>query len=1455
LSYDPIWDFTANNRNNILTDNIVSNNRLRGIYLYSSSDNVIANNTISNNSKSGISLYSSSDNNSIYNNYFNNTNNSYDNGNNTWNITKTAGTNIVGGPYLGGNYWSDYDGTDTDTPADGLGDTKLPYNCSGRIRNGGDYHPLILKAPDLVIHEKRERWIDKATGTYNVSYTLKNIGDGTVSAGHRTSLFVDGVLKETHIVPVDLKPNEVYPGTFYTLLTISGENDTIKVCADYNDDIKESDETNNCRGNVWEAPPDLVVREIKRKQVDKVFGKYKIEYDIKNIGKGTASAGHNTSLFVDGMLKETKVVQGDLKPNGIYTDTFDTNIKRSGELDTIKVCADHNNDVEESKETNNCRGNVWKALLKVNITSPVKNFEVQKDEKVDIVASVKDDLNNMANGSNIDSVVASFTTEKKKIDLHDDGKHKDGGKDDGVYGNTWAPTKTGDCTITVTAKKTDFKDGVDKVNGIVIAKQVLEIPAQFKNVHPYRNERGEDAPVFQRGVENPQFKITNLTGTKPSGVKLIIDISEPLMGGGFRIVKNVNVAESWSATPILVDWDWSNNSGRHRNPSNIPVGIYKAKAKLINSTTNRILIESDEKEFYVIFNYPKGELYVKSQNAYVIPHSGISLGEFEKYEKYPLHQYNATIWKDALNQVNGRTSVGDASNSLRGFAHSKACYPDPANIHNPPRCLVEPCNSGSNQNAWWYKGGTLKFLRKRTGVCVDFASLMTAYCRGVGIPARSMTGFGGNDNKKVWAHEWVEAWGGRWYWHEPTWSSIVIPVPLGGTFGTDLYPRDGVVCRPRPQYYVAAPGPGGLVATNVYDRYTFCADVMDFKFIDEPPEGYDYGQNVQFNVTVGNTGAINITKPLCVRIYDVPRGILVGAPVLIISERIADSSNSGQSVFRQFDQDLPDYGWLNSFYELIRGRDVMVVVFYVSSNNVCISTDIYKKSIPGLCVEPIPTITVDGENRELTNVTFTYLNQTTERSWKEETYVLDIPAVARILTEKEEAENYSKVVVSTENPDSVAHNYSFSMQLAGKGDAIYVPSLGSVTTNLTGLNVTTNYFVTYLQANGTNDYVSIHEFSKNATIESIEMIEYRGIKGLLINATWNQTLNRESSQDFSIYFSRRNVSGLSFSEIHSTFAGEIVDNEDSLSTIGITTSSRCRVGDILPINITVFNNGVKSETIDVMLNVTRVMKTIPYTTIGLYNDSAITTVQPQTERTVTFTADIPESTSSGFWDIDVITDKGIGAKAAFAVEDAFDLNCTQNITVEQHHGFMFNASITNRWDTTIHDVNATIDLFHCFDTSDPLEQQIGDLLPGESRIISWQLNATSAGELPIEVLVTSDDGGSDIVRTTITSLSPPVLWIPNVITHTSAPDFGTSKTVSMNVTIQNLGDLTANNVQVQLILPENVTSTVLTHNIGDLSGGKQKNVSIDITFSTQKDFAFDVVAEDDANHSAIGTVI
>ncbi len=127
---------------NRLTGNDISNTYYEGILLYYADNNTIAGNSVNSSNGYGIHLYSSS-NNVIYDNYFDNVNNmASEDSINIWNIGQTPGRNIIGGEYLGGNYWAGpnltgFSQTCADTDHDGICDN--PYSLES---NNTDYLPL-----------------------------------------------------------------------------------------------------------------------------------------------------------------------------------------------------------------------------------------------------------------------------------------------------------------------------------------------------------------------------------------------------------------------------------------------------------------------------------------------------------------------------------------------------------------------------------------------------------------------------------------------------------------------------------------------------------------------------------------------------------------------------------------------------------------------------------------------------------------------------------------------------------------------------------------------------------------------------------------------------------------------------------------------------------------------------------------------------------------------------------------------------------------------------------------------------------------------------------------------------------------------------------------------------------------------------------------------------------------
>lgn len=217
---------------NTLSANNASNNG-RGIYLGNSDNNKISDNNITSNEVFGLFICPKSDKNSVLNNYFNNTVNAIPNNgtDNIYNIEKTAGTNIVGGPYLAGNYWANPNGLGPseitpDTDEDGIADKvyrlensdyvdRMPLvdaevkepilpvaNFSTNV-TGGDL-PLSVQFTDLSENENERSWDFESDGNLdstdeNPVHTFTEPGTYTVNL---TASNEDGTASKNYIISV-----------------------------------------------------------------------------------------------------------------------------------------------------------------------------------------------------------------------------------------------------------------------------------------------------------------------------------------------------------------------------------------------------------------------------------------------------------------------------------------------------------------------------------------------------------------------------------------------------------------------------------------------------------------------------------------------------------------------------------------------------------------------------------------------------------------------------------------------------------------------------------------------------------------------------------------------------------------------------------------------------------------------------------------------------------------------------------------------------------------------------------------------------------------------------------------------------------------------------------------------------------------------------------------------------
>ena len=347
ITYNEIW---GNGNGSGVTDDVRGGIVLR---CKKSNENLIAYNDVHDHAADGYGygIYVGGSNNTIeYNNVTNNSMHgiSMDRSDGSWNNDVSNNTVCNNGEYdiatcgsacYGNNGCNNT--CDTTYYYDDYGSTGCTYNCS--------------PAADLTIIEKLEEWTDLGNKTYNITYTIKNIGDADAGESN-TSIKIDGTEVATDPVPA-LTQGENYTRTLGPF-TMSGGSNVILICADSNNMILEkSQEYNNCLENIFIHPemPDLTITEKSEAWV--VEGStYNITYTVKNIGTIEAEASA-TSIEIDGETISNDTVPA-LAASESYTSTLGP-FTISGSNDTILICIDIDNNITEVDEDNNCKENTF----------------------------------------------------------------------------------------------------------------------------------------------------------------------------------------------------------------------------------------------------------------------------------------------------------------------------------------------------------------------------------------------------------------------------------------------------------------------------------------------------------------------------------------------------------------------------------------------------------------------------------------------------------------------------------------------------------------------------------------------------------------------------------------------------------------------------------------------------------------------------------------------------------------------------------------------------------------------------------------------------------------------------------------------------------------------------------------------------------------------------------------
>jgi subtilase family serine protease len=207
-----------------------------------------------------------------------------------------------------------------------------------------------------------------------------------------SALFIDGKQVAEDQITTILAPGQQLDRFFNYQFQMTPPQHTIRVCADWRQNITESNEQNNCWEEVWvieeQKLPDLVVSKIE-------CGKdSQLSVTLQNIGSGAIPSGWKAlaEAYFGGVRKgafdmtyTTATLNGGIdKPGGISVYLLNWYIT---EPVTVRVVADFTDDIEESNEQNNAREERVEPLVTKLPDLIVTKIECDTNNKLSVTIS------------------------------------------------------------------------------------------------------------------------------------------------------------------------------------------------------------------------------------------------------------------------------------------------------------------------------------------------------------------------------------------------------------------------------------------------------------------------------------------------------------------------------------------------------------------------------------------------------------------------------------------------------------------------------------------------------------------------------------------------------------------------------------------------------------------------------------------------------------------------------------------------------------------------------------------------------------------------------------------------------------------------------------------------------------------------------------------------------------